>query len=58
MSDLDDIFGELHDRAIRGGCDSCSAFQTVETLEPGIHVIHINHDDWCPLYRSMKAQGN
>jgi hypothetical protein len=58
MSELDDLFGELKDRAIPGGCDSCDAYQTVETLSPGINIIHVNHDDWCPVYRSMKAKAN
>jgi hypothetical protein len=58
MSDLDDIFGEFHDRAVPGGCDSCNAFQTVETVRPGVHIIHINHDAWCVAYRSMNAEAN
>jgi hypothetical protein len=58
MSELDDLFGEMKDRAIPGGCPSCNAFQTVETVEPGVHVIHVNHDDWCPEYRAMKAEVN
>jgi hypothetical protein len=58
MSGLDDLFGELKDSAIPGGCDMCDAFQTVETVERGVHIIHVNHDDWCPVYRAICAEGN
>jgi hypothetical protein len=40
---------------IPGGCDSCKAYQTVEVEEPGVYALHVHHDDWCPVLRSMKA---
>jgi hypothetical protein len=58
MGVLDDLFGQIEDRPIPGGCDECDAYQTVESPEPGIHLIHVHHDDWCPRLRAMKARGN
>ena len=59
MSGFDDLFKNLKaGEQIPGGCDTCDAFQTIETLTPGVHVIHVNHDDWCPTLRAMKAMEN
>ena len=36
---------------IRGGCDDCLAYQSLDELEPGIYVNTVFHDDTCPTYR-------
>jgi hypothetical protein len=58
MSGFEEIFRKVEGSAIPGGCDTCDAYQTVETLTPGVHVIHVNHDDWCPTLRAMNAGSN
>lgn len=58
MSELDDIFSQTENQPIEGGCDMCDAYQTVETLSPGIHIIHVHHDDWCPVLSAIKATAN
>ena len=58
MSDLDDIFSQIENQQIEGGCDMCDAYQIVETLEPGIHVIHIHHDDDCPILLASRSRTN
>ncbi len=55
MSGLDDLFANLGERQIPGGCDSCDAYQTMEVVSPGVHVIRVHHDDWCPFLRAMEA---
>lgn len=44
---LDDLFGDLKDRRVPGGCDQCDAFQTFDVVSPGVHVIRVHHDDRC-----------
>jgi hypothetical protein len=59
MSPLDELFKNLDGgEHIPGGCDRCNAYQTVETPEPGIHLLHVHHDDWCPFLRSIDAGSN
>jgi len=55
---LDDLFRKAEGQAIAGGCSTCDAYQTVESLEPGIHTIRVHHDEWCVTLRSMKAEAN
>ena len=58
MSALDDLFEQIEDQPIPGGCERCDAYQTVESPGPGVHVIHVHHDDWCPLVRRSAAETN
>lgn len=58
MSPLDNLFGALEEQPIPGGCDECDAFQTVETVSPGVHLLQVHHDDRCPVLRAMKAEDN
>jgi hypothetical protein len=55
---LDDLFRKAEGQAISGGCDTCSAYQTIESLTPGVHKLTVHHDDDCPTLRAMKAEGN
>lgn len=36
-----------------GGCDDCSAFQSVEKQANGVYVLTVNHDGCCPYYRRV-----
>jgi len=58
MSGLEDLFSQTEDQPIAGGCDQCDAYQTMSTESPGVYVLTVHHDDWCPVLRSMKAEAN
>jgi hypothetical protein len=58
MSGLEDLFSQIEDEPIPGGCDQCDSYQTVKTVAPGIHSMIVHHDDWCPFLRSRKAGSN
>ena len=55
---LDDLFGQVEDQPIPGGCDRCDAFQTMEVISPGVWLMRVHHDDWCPFLRARKAGEN
>jgi hypothetical protein len=41
---------------IRGGCDTCDAYQTVQVVDHGLISVRVHHDDWCPvLHRHQRA---
>jgi hypothetical protein len=52
---INEMFEQLAGKRIPGGCDRCNAYQTV-TKDYGIHVVHVHHDDWCPVWRRMQAR--
>jgi len=58
MSGLGDLFGQLEGQQIPGGCEACDAYQTLETVSPGVHMIRVHHDDWCPFLRAVEAGTN
>ena len=63
MSDSNPIHEMLAKEAakgqqIRGGCDSCDAFQTIEEVDDGVWSLTVHHDTWCPVLRTMKAGSN
>ncbi len=58
MSGLDDLLSRLGDEPVPGGCDLCNATQTFETVSPGVHVLHVEHEDHCPEMRARKAEEN
>lgn len=43
----------LQCRRIPGGCDDCTAFQTMTQDGPGVYRLTVHHDDTCPSYRAM-----
>jgi len=49
----------LTGRRIPGGCDDCSAYQTVKRLPAdqwgSVYVLTVHHDDTCPFYAGRKA---
>jgi hypothetical protein len=58
MSALDDLFAQIEDQPFPGGCEHCDALQTVREESPGVYVLTVAHDDWCPALRAMKAGSN
>jgi hypothetical protein len=45
---IEDLFAQIEDQSIEGGCDCCNAVQVVKTISPGIFELTVMHDDWCP----------
>lgn len=43
---------------VRGGCDLCDAYQTLEQVDDGIWSLVIHHDGDCPIWRAMNAGAN
>jgi hypothetical protein len=40
---------------VDGGCDDCTAHQTIERVAAGVYVFHIFHDDTCPWWQRHQA---
>ena len=53
---LADLLGPPIGHVIPGGCDDCTAEQTVrrDPRHPDIWRLLITHDDTCPTYREMR----
>lgn len=58
MADLEELFSQIEDQPVPGGCDQCGAYQTVTVDEPGIFRVIVHHDSWCPFFKARKAEGN
>ena len=60
MSAIDDLFGDLEDEPLRGGCDRCNAYQTMKAdpVHDGIFYLEIHHDACCPFLRAKAAGSN
>jgi hypothetical protein len=58
MSRLDDLFAQFGGGQIAGGCDECDAYQSLESVAPGVHALTVHHDDDCPVLRSLAAETN
>jgi hypothetical protein len=58
MNAFDDLFSQIEDQPIAGGCDQCDAYQTMAVESPGVYVLVVHHDDWCPVLRARKAAAN
>lgn len=41
--------GPLDGQKIPGGCDHCSAYQTVDPAALGVWLLTVHHDDGCPV---------
>ncbi len=52
MSFLDEMAG-LEGLRIPGGCDDCSAYQTVDASQAPLYRVNVHHDESCPSYRAM-----
>jgi hypothetical protein len=58
MTSFDDLFRKVHGKQIPGGCDTCDAFQTMDEVSHGVHMLTVHHDDDCPTLRAMNADTN
>lgn len=43
-----DLLGPLDGAQVPGGCDRCSAYQTIRSVSAGVWVCTVHHDDDCP----------
>lgn len=50
------LFGPRDGEQIPGGCDFCSAYQTVEPLRRGIWRLAVRHNADCPLYQQRQQR--
>ncbi len=55
MSFLDEL-GALDGQRIPGGCDDCSAYQTIDGSHAPFFRINICHAETCPSYRAMQEK--
>lgn len=51
-------FDALAGQEIPDGCDQCEAYQTVESVSPGVWELTIHHEDSCPILRASRAGRN
>ena len=55
QSAMAQLLGPLDGARIAGGCDVCDAYQTVEPASPGVWLIHVHHDNDCPVLAAYEA---
>ena len=55
---LDELFARTQQEKVPGGCDMCHAYQTMQVVSPGVCMLNVHHDDWCPLVRRSAAETN
>jgi hypothetical protein len=52
---IENLFEQIEDQPLEGGCRVCNSFHTIERVEDGYHVMHVWHDWWCPVLRAYEA---
>ena len=50
------VLDQLTGQRVPGGCDDCSAYQTVVEHSPGVYVLTVHHDDSCPWLRQRESR--
>ena len=55
MSALDNVFAELAERRIPGGCNDCDAYQRMTQAAAGLWVLGVFHDAGCPAHAAREA---
>ena len=53
---LADLFGPLDEAHLRGGCQTCNAYQTIVREGPLSWRITVHHDNWCPTLQAIQAR--
>ena len=48
MDTLTELFMEVEDHLVPGGCDDCAAWELREHVEPGVRRSRVFHDPGCP----------
>lgn len=46
----------LDGERIPGGCEHCTAFQTVEPVSAGVWKLTVHHDEWCPFLANVERR--
>lgn len=41
---------------IPGGCDDCTAYQTMTSEADGLYELLVHHDVTCPFYRGLERK--
>jgi hypothetical protein len=49
VNPLFNILGSMDGTRIRGGCESCDAWQEMKTIGGGVFSLDVYHDDGCPV---------
>jgi hypothetical protein len=51
---------QLDGAAVRGGCDHCDAYQTMDEDPdlPRIFHLRVHHDDWCPFLARINGKAS
>jgi hypothetical protein len=57
-SPIEDFFSQFQGEPIPGGCDMCTAYQSIEEVVPGVHSLTIAHDPECAILRASRARTN
>ena len=55
-SSVGDLLLQFIGLQIYGGCESCDAVQTVAARGPGVYVLTVHHDEWCPEQQVREGQ--
>ncbi len=53
QSTVPSVLDAMTGHRMPGGCDDCTAHQTVERQATGVYELTVHHDDTCPAYRGM-----
>jgi len=54
VTTLDDLFEEVEDLLVAGGCDVCAAWTTSELTESGGRRERVFHAPGCPVLTAMR----
>jgi hypothetical protein len=54
---VDAMLAPLVGQEILGGCENCTAFQTVPAVTEGVWLLNVHHDDTCPTLARMQGRG-
>jgi hypothetical protein len=58
MGALEDLFEQVEDEPIRGGCDVCDAWQVMRETAPKVWVLEVVHESWCSVPKAIGAETN
>ena len=53
---IDQLFEQIEDQPIEGGCDRCNAWQILFRNPDGTYVLQIAHDDWCAQLKTARSE--
>ncbi len=55
MTDTPSVLDALVGRRVLGGCDDCTAYQTVSRCADGVYLLTVHHDATCPALNGRTA---